>query len=87
MDCIHEYQPILVGAGCLALGYMYGRHCKSVMENHVTMSDAACCAEAESFNYIPEPAAAAAAMVDPETMAIVRQWLNPAEADWVSKPL
>lgn len=54
------------------------------MENPVdvpTMSDAACCAETESFNYIPKTAAA---IVDPETMAIVRQWLNPAEADWVS---
>jgi len=44
------------------------------------MSDAACCVGTESFNYVPEPAAA---MVDPETMAIVRQWLNPAEAEWV----
>lgn len=78
---IHEYQPILVGAGCLAFGYMCGRHCRCLMENQVdapTTSDAACCAGTESFNYIPEPAA-----VDPETMAMVRQWLNPAEADWV----
>jgi len=91
MDCfsspLHEYQPILAGAGCLALGYMYGRHCRSVVENQVgapTMSDAACCAGTESFNYIPEPVAA---MVDPETMAIVRQWLNPAEACWVRTQL
>lgn len=78
---IHEYQPILLGAGCLALGYMYGRHCRCIMETQggaPKMSDAACCAGTESFNYISEHAA-----VDPETMAMVRQWLNPAEADWV----
>lgn len=77
---------MLVGAGCLALGYMYGRHCRCVMETQThapSMSDAACCAGTECFNYIPEPAAA---MVDPETMALVRKWLNPAGVDWVIRP-
>lgn len=75
---IQDYQPILVGAGCLALGYMYGRHCRAVMENQSdapATSDAACCAQiTESFNYILDHAA-----VDSKTMAVKR----PSESDLV----
>ncbi|KAG0629249.1 hypothetical protein M758_1G088700 [Ceratodon purpureus] len=73
---MQDYQPILVGAGCLALGYMYGRHCRAVMENQgdaPTTSDAACCAQiTESFNYISDHAA-----VDSKNAAAER----PSEAD------
>jgi hypothetical protein len=49
-----DYQPIFVGAGCLAMGYMFGKHCRSMIENCVKIpmaSDATCCMQSES-NYI-----------------------------------
>lgn len=73
MDCftstLQGYQPIFVGAGCLVLGYMYGRHCRSVIESNVDVpmaSDAACCVQTEC-NYVSDHVAE-----DPERMAVIR---------------
>lgn len=49
-----DYQPIFVGVGCLAMGYMVGRHCRSMIENRIGVpmtSDSACCVQSE-YNYI-----------------------------------
>lgn len=56
---MQDYQPILVGAGCPALGYMYGRHCRFHLGNLIdvsTASEAACCKQTESGNYVSEHA-------------------------------
>ena len=49
-----DYQPIYVGARCLATGYMCGKHCRSMIENRIcvpTTLDAPCCIQSES-NYV-----------------------------------
>jgi hypothetical protein len=45
-----QYPPILVGAGCLALGYAYGRHCRSWSEMQASgpMASEDFCAQSQS---------------------------------------
>lgn len=49
---IQNYQPIFVGAGCLVMGYIFGRHCRSMIENGIGVpmasDDAACCVQSEN---------------------------------------
>ena len=47
-----DFHPLLVGAGCLALGYVYGRHCRAASEipaDEPPDSEAhACCAQSQN---------------------------------------
>lgn len=52
-----DFHPILVGAGCLALGYVYGRHCRTASEfqaDVASASDDVCCAQSHSNTYFED---------------------------------
>ncbi|KAG0578766.1 hypothetical protein M758_4G045300 [Ceratodon purpureus] len=52
-----DVHPILVGAGCLALGYVYGRHCRASGEipaDEPAASEEACCAQSQSNTYFED---------------------------------
>jgi hypothetical protein len=48
-----DFHPVLVGAGCLALVYVYGRHCRAASEipaDEPPASEDACCARESQSN-------------------------------------
>lgn len=52
-----DFHPVLVGAGCLALGYVYGRHCRASTEippDEPHASEDACCAQSQSNTYLED---------------------------------